>query len=116
MEKGERGKVELRILDDRIIAMQRELVAHPDLRAKIAEAEANGEKVHSLIFTATQDEGISCIRTFEEGLGFIAAYVGIMLEGDYTYEDICQLCVAITKRLEDKRLVIVNSSPIQLLN
>lgn len=111
-EPAERGKLELRLLDERIIEMQRELVAHPELRKQIAEAEANGEKVHSLIFTATQDEGISCIRNFEEGIGFIAAYVGIMLEGDYTYEDVCQLCVQITKRLQEKRKVVLDYIPV----
>ncbi|MNN03042.1 hypothetical protein D3C81_1157170 [compost metagenome] len=74
---------------------------------KITAAELAGQNAHSLIFTfdSKKDENIDIIRTAEEGLGFIAAYVGILLDGDYTMEDIYGICDKIRGRLEEKRTI-----------
>lgn len=101
----------LEFFDPRLVALMAEVRHHPDLVKKIAEAEENGKNAHSLIFTYNSKTcaNVDLIRTAEEGYGFIAAYVGIHLDGDYTLEDIYNVCDAVRERLEEKRVVIVNS-------
>lgn len=97
------------MLDDRIIAMIQEVRNHPKLFERIQKAQEEGAKAHETIFHLKQDENIPVIQSFEQGIGFLAAEVGIVLHGDYSYEAICNLCDEIRIRLIDKREVIVNN-------
>lgn len=92
------------MFDPRLVALLAEVRNHPTLVKKIEEAEVAGLNAHSLIFTFKKgDADIPMIRTAEEGFGFIAAYVGIALEGDYVMEDIYGICDKVRERLEEKR-------------
>lgn len=101
----------IEMFDPRLIELMREVRNHPDLVKKIEAAELAGQNAHSLIFTfdKTKDDNIDIIRTAEEGLGFIAAYVGIALDGDYLVDDIYQICDRIRERLEKKREIVLVS-------
>ena len=109
---------EIVMLDQRIISLVQEVQAHPKLAAKIKLAEEEGNKAHSTIFTGKEgDADIPVIRNFEQGIGFLAAEVGILVHGTYTYEDICELSNKIREKLVEARTVVVdNRSPIILLN
>lgn len=101
----------IEMFDPRLVALMAEIRNHPDLMRKIAAAELAGQNAHSLIFTfdAKKDDSIDIIRTAEEGIGFIAAQVGIALDGDYVLDDIYQICDRIRERLEEKRKIILVS-------
>lgn len=102
---------EIVMYDDRITALAQEVNAHPDLLARIKEAQGEGEKAHSTIFTGKAgDADIPIIQGFEQAIGFLAAEVGILLDGLYTYESICNLCNEIRLKLEAKRAVYINSA------
>ena len=109
---------ELVMLDQRIIAMIQEVQAHPKLAEKMRLAELEGDKAHSTIFTAERDSpDIPVIQSFEQGVGFLAAQVDILVHGTYDYEGICDLCDKIRQRLVNKRTVVMNhKSPIILIN
>lgn len=97
-------KTNIVMFDPRLIALLAEVRNHPTLVKQIDEAELAGKNAHSLIFTFKQgDADIPIIRTAEEGFGFIAAYVGIVLDGDYVMEDIYGICDKVRERLEEKR-------------
>jgi hypothetical protein len=67
-----------------VMWLQRELKNHPELSAQcIKEA-----------------------RDFEESLAMIATYCGIIVDG---YYDVPEMCEVLTKALQAKRLVVVNS-------
>ena len=92
------------MFDPRLVALLAEVRNHPTLVKQIEEAEVAGMNAHSIIFTYQKgDKDIPMIRTAEEGFGFIAAYVGIALEGDYVMEDILGICDKVRERLEEKR-------------
>lgn len=92
------------MFDPRLIALLAEVRNHPTLVKQIEEAELAGLNAHSIIFTFQKgDKDIPMIRTAEEGFGFIAAYAGIALEGDYVMEDIYGICDKVRERLEEKR-------------
>lgn len=95
----------IEMFDPRLVALMAEVRNHPSLVKKIADAETAGQNAHSTIFTynSKTDANIDIIRTAEEGLGFLAAYVGILIDGEYSIEDIYQLCDKIRNRLEEKR-------------
>lgn len=97
------------MLDQRIIAMIQEVRNHPKLFERIQQAQAEGEKAHETIFHLQQDDNIPVIQSFEQGIGFLAAEVGILLDGTYSYEAICNLCDEIRIRLIDKRAAIANN-------
>ncbi len=101
----------IEMFDPRLVALLAEVRNHPDLVKKIEAAELAGKNAHSLIFTfdSKKDENIDIIRTAEEGLGFIAAYVGILLDGDYIMEDILKVCDLIREKLEEKRVIILTT-------
>jgi hypothetical protein len=98
------------MLDQRIIALFQELPNHPKLYARLKEAEAQGTKAHETIFHLRQDENIPLVQSFEQGIGFLAAEVDILLHGDYSYEAICDICDKIRKRLEAKRTVVLGGA------
>lgn len=92
------------MFDPRLVALLAEVRNHPTLIKQIEEAEIAGMNAHSIIFTFKKgDADIPMIRTAEEGFGFIAAYAGIALEGDYVMEDIFGICDKVRERLEEKR-------------
>lgn len=92
------------MFDPRLIALLAEVRNHPTLVKAIDEAELAGKNAHSIIFTFQKgDKDIPVIRTAEEGFGFIAAYAGIALEGDYVMEDIFGICDKVREKLEEKR-------------
>lgn len=108
---------EIVMLDQRIIAMIQEVQAHPKLAEKMRLAELEGDKAHSTIFTAERDSpDIPVIQSFEQGVGFLAAQVDILVHGTYDYEGFCVLCDKIRQRLIDKRTAVINTTPIILLN
>lgn len=109
MSKSKDKQMTCVMLDQRIMEMLYEVRNHPDLRARMSEAELQGAKAHATIFTMQQDDNIPLIQSFEQGIGFLAAEVGILLAGDYSYSDICDICDQIRLRLIDKRTVIINS-------
>lgn len=101
----------LEFFDPRLVALLAEVRNHPDLVKKIEAAEEAGKNAHSIIFTYKKEQGdIPIIRTAEEGFGFIAAYVGILLDGDYVMEDILKVCDTIRKKLEEKRVIVLTSA------
>jgi hypothetical protein len=102
--------VELVMLDQRIISLFQELPNHPKLYARLKEAEHQGAIAHATIFHLKQDENIPVIQNFEQGIGFLAAEVGILLHGDYSYEAICDICDKIRLRLEAKRTVVLGGA------
>lgn len=101
----------IEMFDPRLVQLLAEVRNHPDLVKKIEAAELAGQNAHSLIFTfdKNKDDNIDIIRTAEEGLGFIAAQVGIALDGDYLVDDIYQICDRIRERLEEKRKIVLVS-------
>lgn len=98
------------MLDQRIIEMIQEVRNHPKLFERIKQAQVEGEKAHETIFTMGKEDNIPVIQSFEQGIGFLAAEVGILLDGTYNYEAICDICDKIRLRLIDKRNVLVNSA------
>jgi NaMN:DMB phosphoribosyltransferase len=101
---------EIVMYDPRITALAQEVNAHPKLLARVKLAQDEGAKAHSIIFTGKAgDADIPIIQGFEQAIGFLAAEVGILLDGIYNYEAICDICDRIRQRLEEKRLVIVNT-------
>lgn len=98
------------MLDERILALVQEVQNHPDLVARMKEAEIQGAKAHSTIFTTpTGHDDIPLIQSFEQAIGFLAAEVGIALHGDYSHDDLCRLCLTIREDLINKRAVVLNT-------
>lgn len=100
---------EIKMLDQSIINLMQEIPAHKDLYARMREAERQGELAHSTIFEMPGDADIALIQNFDQAIGFLAAEVGLLLDGLYTYNDICNLCDVIYQKLVDRRAVYVNS-------
>jgi len=100
---------EIVMLDQRIINLVQEVQAHPKLAARMKAAEDEGAKAHETIFYMKKDDDIPLIQSFEQGIGFLAAEVDILLHGDYSYEDICVLCDKIREKLIEKRTVILGN-------
>jgi hypothetical protein len=73
-----------RMVPPEIQAMQMELQHHPKLKAELAAPDA--------------------VKTFEDGLAIIAAYVDVVLHGDYPGEQIGQMAGVLTRKLYDKRM------------
>lgn len=95
---------EIVMYDPRITALAQEVNAHPKLLARIKEAQDQGAKAHSTIFTGKAgDADIPIIQGFEQAIGFLAAEVGLLLHGSYSYEAICDICDKIRDRLIEKR-------------
>lgn len=101
--------------DERMIRLMAEVRQHPKLISRIEKALEEGDKAHATVFDLQEDDDIPLIRNFEELIGFLAAECGVALHGDYSHEDIWQLCDHMREKFEEKRTVIVNS-PIILLN
>lgn len=98
--------------DQRIVALAQEVNAHPKLLARMKEAEAQGAKAHSTIFTGQAgDADIPVIQGFEQAIGFLAAEVGILLHGSYSYDAICDICDKIRQRLIERRTVVLGEIP-----
>lgn len=95
------------MLDDRIINMIQEVQNHPKLAARMKQAELEGKNAHATIFTMTKEDDIPMINSFEEGVAYLAAEAGILVHGDYSYEDICDLCNKIREALVAKRAVVL---------
>lgn len=97
---------EIVMYDERITALAQEVNAHPKLLARIKEAQDQGAKAHSTIFTGQAgDPDIPVIQGFEQAIGFLAAEVGLLLHGTYNYEAICDICDKVRERLVEKRTV-----------
>lgn len=101
--------------DERMIQLMAEVRLHPKLMKRIELALEKGEQAHSLVFDLQEDDDIPLIRSFDELIGFLAAECGIALDGDYSPEDIWQLCDHMREKFQEKRTVLVNS-PIILLD
>lgn len=69
-----------------IEAVQSELKYHPALKDQLAFPGA--------------------VKSFEDGLAIMAAYVEVVLDGEYDADDIVRIYEIILKRLIDKRGVI----------
>lgn len=101
--------------DERMIQLMAEVRLHPKLMKRIELALAEGEKAHATVFDLQEGDDIPLIRNFNELIGFLAAECGIALDGDYSPEDIWQLCDHMREKFQEKRTVVVNS-PIILFN
>lgn len=98
------------MLDERILALVQEVQNHPELVREMRQAELEGAKAHSTIFTTPSGhDDIPLIQSFEQAIGFLAAKVGIALHGDYSHDDLCRLCMSIREDLIKKRAVILNT-------
>ena len=102
-------------IGEEVHRLRREVRNHPKLYERIVQAQREGVKAEVTIFSETADKDIVMIRSFEEWLGFLAAEFDIVLNATYTAQDIYKLCDIIRVKLEDRRTVIVNTSPIVLL-
>lgn len=76
----------LEYFDHRKLELQRELEYHPDICTIISAVPAS---------------------EFELRLAHIAAYCGVMLDDYYSEEEVCNLCEILTKKLYEKRTMIV---------
>lgn len=97
------------MLDQRIIAMVQEIPNHPKLYARMKQAEVDGANAHATLFTMDEDTDQSLIQNFEQAIGFLAAEVGILMDGIYDHEALCNVCNIIREKLEERRCVIVNT-------
>lgn len=102
-------------IGEEVHRLRREVRNHPKLYERIVEAQRQGVMAQVSIFSETADKDITLIRTFEEWLGFLAAEFNIVLNGAYTAQDIYKLCDIIRVKLEERRVTVINSSPIVLL-
>lgn len=66
-----------------IEAVQHELRYHPELKAQLAAPGA--------------------VKTFEDGLAIMAAYVDLVLDGEYDADDVVRIYEHLLERLRDKR-------------
>lgn len=101
--------VHIVMLDQRIINMVQEIPNHPELYARMKQAEIDGANAHATLFTMDEDTNQSLIQNFEQAIGYLAAEVGILMDGMYSHESLCNLCDIIREKLVDKRAVIVNT-------
>lgn len=97
------------MLDERIIAMVQEIPNHPELFARMCQAEIDGANAHATIFTMDEDTDQSLIQNFEQAIGYLAAEVGILMDGMYSHEALCDVCNIIREKLIEKRTVIINT-------
>lgn len=97
------------MLDERIIQMVQEIPNHPELFARMRQAEIDGANAHATIFTMDEDTDQSLIQNFEQAIGYLAAEVGILMDGIYDHEALCNVCNIIREKLIDKRTAIVNT-------
>ena len=77
---------QLEYFDSRRLALNRELQHHPDLWPLLAKHAPD---------------------KFEMKLAELASMFGIVLDGDYYPEDLSNLCEILTKKLYEKRTLIV---------
>lgn len=99
------------MLDQRIINMVQEIPNHPKLFARMKQAELDGANAHATLFTMDEDTDQSLIQNFEQAIGFLAAEVGILMDGIYSHESLCNVCNIIREKLVERRSVIVNTYP-----
>lgn len=64
-------------------AVQREMRYHPELKAQLAAPGA--------------------VKSFEDGIAIMAAYVDLALDGEYSADDVVRIYEHILRRLQDKR-------------
>jgi hypothetical protein len=101
--------VQIVMFDPPLIALAQEIQNHPKLVQRMKQAELEGKNAHATIFTLKQDDDIPVINNFSDSIGFLAAEAGILLHGEYSYEDILGVCDKIREALIEKRTVIVNT-------
>jgi ABC-type Na+ transport system ATPase subunit NatA len=102
-------------IGEEVHRLRREVRNHPKLYERIVQAQRDGVDAQVNIFSETADKDIVMIRSFEEWIGFLAAEFDIVLNGTYTAQDIYKLCDIIRVKLEERRTVVIGSSPIILL-
>ena len=78
--------MQLEFFSEHRIALNQEVLQHPELQALL---------------------GTHPVDAFEERLGEVAAYCGIIVDGYYTQEDIDKLCGILVRKLRDKRSIII---------
>lgn len=99
------------MMDQRLISLMQELPNHPKMYNRMKQAVLEGKNAHATIFTMSQQDEIPVIDTFEQGVAFIAAEVGVLVHGTYTHEEFCNLCEILRKRLEEKRTINLDLRP-----
>jgi hypothetical protein len=72
--------------DKELLNLRREITHHPDLQVILVAQESTDLYIH---------------------LSEIAAYVGMVLDGTYSREDILELCDKMTKKLYEKRTSVI---------
>lgn len=80
------GKVSFEFFDDRLIALNEEVAKHPDL------GNILGNQPNRDIYIL---------------LAEISSFCGIVLDGDYTKQDILDLAEILTKKLYERRTGII---------
>lgn len=99
------GKV-LVFEDERIIQLMTEVRRHPKLLERIEHAIKQGEQVVQIAFTIEEGAAdVPVIQDFGQLIGFLAAEVGILMDGTYSHADICGVSDVIRKKLEEKRVI-----------
>ena len=76
-----------RYFPQELIDLRQELTYHPDLQAIIRMQPNEDIYIHILE---------------------IAAYCDILVAGTYTHDEILELCTMLTKKLQAKRIIVVN--------
>lgn len=89
--------------DERIIQLMAEVRRHPKLLERVAHAIRQGENMIEVAFSLQPGDEIPTIGDFGQLIGFLAAEVGILMDGTYTHEDVCGVSEAIRKKLVEKR-------------
>jgi hypothetical protein len=74
------------LMEPQLIALNAEVPQHPDLMERLAQ-----QKDKDLYIQINE----------------IAAFLGILLDGQYTYQDILNLCELMTKKLYERRTQII---------
>lgn len=86
-ESGKIGTLSVEMFPEELIALHQEVMHHPSL----------------LVLLAGQADKDIYIQICE-----IAAYCGIIVHGDYTGEDMLELCTKLIEHLQKKRIIVVH--------
>lgn len=91
--------------DARLTELMSEVRRHPALVEKIEKAVAAGENAIQIAFDLKPGDEVDIIQSFGDLIGFLAAEVGILMDGTYTHEDICGVSEVIRKKLAERRVI-----------
>lgn len=96
------GQIKFDLIGPGVERLRRVSRKYPNLRRRLKEAIDAGERASQIIFEHNHMTDVPVIRNFSEWVGFLAAEVGILLDGTYTPREIDLVCNKIADGLEDK--------------